>query len=262
MGTLSDYAENKLIDHAMKTASFTVPTNIYVALSTADPTKDGSGIAEPVGNNYARKLINNWDAAASRATENTDEIEMNEASGNWGTIAHWALFDAITGGNMLVYGSFTSPKTITSGVNSRIPVGDIDISFDSGGIATYLADALLDHLLKVSPYTQPNDIYVGLFTASPGDAGSIVNEIAVGNYARVNQNTWDAASGEVTQNTSIIQFVTANTYFGTITYYGMFDTLSVASNMMFYDSLTSVVTIANNDSGSFAVGALDLRFDH
>jgi len=30
---------------------------VYMALSTADPTVDGSGISEPSGNGYARKVL-------------------------------------------------------------------------------------------------------------------------------------------------------------------------------------------------------------
>ena len=54
MGSFSNYLENKVLDHIFKTASFTVPTNICTALSTADPLDTGAGIAEPVGNVFER----------------------------------------------------------------------------------------------------------------------------------------------------------------------------------------------------------------
>ena len=54
MGGFSDYWENKILDHIFGKGSYTPPT-IYVGLSTADPTDDGSGLAEPSGNGYARK---------------------------------------------------------------------------------------------------------------------------------------------------------------------------------------------------------------
>jgi len=38
-GSLSDFLENELLDHVLKTGAYAVPTNIYVALSTADPIR-------------------------------------------------------------------------------------------------------------------------------------------------------------------------------------------------------------------------------
>lgn len=130
MGSFSNYLENKLLDHVFKVASFTVPTNIYIALSTADPTDSGGSIAEPSGNNYARTVMNSWDAAASGATANTSTITFPTASGSWGTITHFAIFDAITVGNMLAHGSLTVSKAVTSGDTPRFNAGEIDITLD------------------------------------------------------------------------------------------------------------------------------------
>ena len=41
MGSLSDYVENKILDHCMKTSAYTPATHLYVGLSTANPTDDG-----------------------------------------------------------------------------------------------------------------------------------------------------------------------------------------------------------------------------
>ena len=50
MGSLSNYVEDEVLDHVLKTGDWAQPANLYVALSTADPTDDASGIAEPSGN--------------------------------------------------------------------------------------------------------------------------------------------------------------------------------------------------------------------
>ncbi len=130
MGSFSNYLENKVLDHIFKTASFTVPTNIYVALSTADPLDTFAGIAEPVGNAYARVVCNTWDAASGGATANTGAVTFVAASGSWGTITHFALYDAITGGNGLAHGSLTTSKAITTGDTPRFAAGDIDVTLD------------------------------------------------------------------------------------------------------------------------------------
>lgn len=130
MGSFSNYLENKILDHFLKTISFTVPSNVYVALSTADPTDAGSGIAEPSGNNYARTVCNTWNAASGGATANTGAVTFPTASGSWGTISHFALFDAITSGNMLAHGTVVTPKAVGSGDTPTFPAGDIDITLD------------------------------------------------------------------------------------------------------------------------------------
>lgn len=130
MGSFSNYLENKLLDHVFKTASYTVPTNIYIALSTADPTDSGGSIAEPVGNNYARTVMNSWDAASGGAIANTSQITFPTASGSWGTISHFAIFDASSAGNMLAHGSLTVSKAVTSGDTPRFNAGEIDITLD------------------------------------------------------------------------------------------------------------------------------------
>lgn len=130
MGSFSDYLENKVLDHIFKTASFTVPTNIYVALSTADPTDAGSGIAEPSGNNYARAACNTWDAASGGVTQNTSTVTFNTPSGSWGAITHFALFDASSAGNMLAYGSLSSTKNIGSGDTPSFAAGVLQVTLD------------------------------------------------------------------------------------------------------------------------------------
>ncbi len=131
MGSFSDYAENKILDHITGKTSFTKPT-AYVALSTADPLDTGAGIAEPVGNGYARVTTAgaDWDAAASGAVANAAAITFPTASGSWGTISHFALFDAATSGNMLAHSALTASQAITTNQIPRFAIGALDITQD------------------------------------------------------------------------------------------------------------------------------------
>lgn len=126
--SFSDYLEDALLDHVFKTAALSVPTNLYVALSTADPLDDASALAEPSGNNYARVNHNAWAEAASGAISNTGAVTFPEASGSWGTVTHFAIFDAATDGNMLVHGELAASKAIGDGDTFSFPSGDLDIS--------------------------------------------------------------------------------------------------------------------------------------
>lgn len=131
MGSFSDYLENKVLEHVVGKTSYTMPT-AYVALSTTDPLDTGAGISEPVGNNYARKATSgaDWGTAASGAIANAAAITFNQASGSWGTIAYFAVFDAITAGNMLFHGTITPSKAVGSGDTPEFAIGDLDVTLD------------------------------------------------------------------------------------------------------------------------------------
>jgi len=129
MGSFGNYSEDKILDHVTGKTSFTMPT-AYVALSTADPTDDASGIAEPSGNGYARVATTGaaWDAASGGATANAAAISFPTASGSWGTITHFALYDASTDGNMLAHGELDTPTAITTNQIATFAIGAFDIT--------------------------------------------------------------------------------------------------------------------------------------
>jgi hypothetical protein len=131
MGGFSDYWENKILDHIFGKDSYTPPT-IYVGLSTAEPTDDGSGLGEPSGNGYARvqTSASDWNAASNGSLDNASNITFAQATGNWGTITHFALFDAATAGNMLAHGFLSQSKSINELDTAMFEAGDLEISLD------------------------------------------------------------------------------------------------------------------------------------
>lgn len=128
MGSFADYLEDKILDHIVGKTSYTMPS-VWVGLSTADPLDDGSGLAEP-GSNYARKSTSggDWDASSGGAIANAGSITFVEATGNWGTISHFALFDAASGGNMLAHGSLSVSKPVDVGDTPYFAAGELDIT--------------------------------------------------------------------------------------------------------------------------------------
>jgi len=130
MGSFGDHWEDEILDHIFNKGAYSAPT-IYIALSTVDPTDDASGLAEP-SDGYARVETEaaDWNAASSGTVTNANDIEFPEASGDWGTISHFALYDAASGGNMLAHGSLTASKDITTGDTAKFSAGDLSVSLD------------------------------------------------------------------------------------------------------------------------------------
>ena len=266
MGQFSDYTENKVLDHVLLTSAFTAPTNLYLALCTADPTDAGTGstIVEPSGLGYARVSCNSsFSAAAARAITNDVAIQFPEASGAWGALTHWALCDASTAGNMLAYGALTTPRSPKSGDDPVVSIGELDISYDANGSSTYLANAMLDHICKVAAYTQPLSLYVGLANSAITDAttGDTIDEPAAGAYARLKHEAYDAASGGASENTGTIEFVQATASWATIGWWAILDSLTTAANVLHHAALNTAVVIGTSDDPTFSAGAMDITVD-
>lgn len=128
-GSFSDYAEDKILELLVGKTAFATPT-VWVALSTADPTDDGSGIAEPSGDAYGRvDSTGLWGTASGGSLANSGAITFPAATpGAWGAITHFALFDDETAGNMLAHGELTTPKTVGIGDVASFGVGALTIT--------------------------------------------------------------------------------------------------------------------------------------
>jgi len=130
MPGFSNYLRNALLDHIFGNATFTPPANIFVALSTTEPSGDGSGVTEPSGNGYARVSTSDadWSGASSFEIQNTSDVTFPTATGSWGTVSYFVLYDAASGGNMLIFGALTLSKEIVSGRTPSFTAGDLSIT--------------------------------------------------------------------------------------------------------------------------------------
>ena len=134
MGSFGDFLENELLDHVFGAEAYAAPATLHIALSTADPLDDGSGLTEPSGGAYARATVTNnateWPAATSGSKTNANQITFPTATGLWGTVTHFAIMDAATGGNEIAHGALTTPKTVDPGDTVSFAAGDITITLD------------------------------------------------------------------------------------------------------------------------------------
>jgi hypothetical protein len=145
MSAMSDYLENKLIDHIFRNRSFSVPSTVYVALFTAAPSDSGGG-TEVSGGSYARVQVGPSDSAwestqgtttavassgTGGATQNGGAITFPAPTANWGVITHFGIFDASTSGNLLFHGALAQSKTVNN--------GDAAPSFAAGALDVTIA---------------------------------------------------------------------------------------------------------------------------
>lgn len=132
-GSKSDYLENALLDHVLGGGDFSRPGTVYIALFTSAPTDSGGG-TEVSGGGYSRKAVTNdatnWPSASGGSKSNGEDITFTQASGDWGTVVAFGIFDAESDGNLLYWGDLTTSKDINSGDTAKFAAGSITITED------------------------------------------------------------------------------------------------------------------------------------
>lgn len=83
----------------------------YLALFVNDPAPSGSG-TEVTGGSYARLPIT-WSTISANQKTNTAAINFTGLPAT--TINYWAIYDALTGGNLVYYGPLSQGVTVPVG---------------------------------------------------------------------------------------------------------------------------------------------------
>ena len=125
--SLSDTFETTTLKWLLTADAVTRPTAWYIGLFTVAPSDAGGG-TEVSGGSYARKAVA-FTVSGNLAT-NSAAVEFDVATADWGIITSVAVFDAVSGGNMIAYATLTASKTIANGDVLRIPLNDLDITMD------------------------------------------------------------------------------------------------------------------------------------
>lgn len=264
MTSLSNYGENALMGHLFG-SSYTAPATVYLALATADPGEAATGASmNEVANSggYARKAITFGAASAKRVTQNAT-VTFDQATGNWGTVTHWAILDSATygAGNVLAYGALVASKSVVTGNTPSVASGQTYVEI-TGNVGVTTANSLLDLMFRNQAYSQPAT-YVALCTVAVTDTmtGSTITEPSGNNYARTLVNkaggaspAWNAVSGGATTNANDITAPTPSGSWGTVVGMALISASS-AGNLLVFDN-TNVVdqAVGSGDTVVFQSG--------
>ena len=114
------------------------------------------------------------------------------------------------------------------------------------------------------PWNSNTDLWIALYTASPGEAGSATtNEATYGSYARIAlaRSTDFSVSGNTVQNANLEQFAACTSGTNTITHAAVVDSASGAGNVIVYAALSSSISVSTGVQPQFAAGALSFTLD-
>lgn len=137
MSGFSEDLSQKICNYFFRNATGGTPptSQCYLGLCIADPT-DNTATAltnEISAGWYARQSIS-FDAPSISAgtviTANTGTVTFPAVTGSAVTVTHWALFDALTTGNLRASGALTASKVLNVGDVPTWAAGDFDLTLD------------------------------------------------------------------------------------------------------------------------------------
>lgn len=124
---LTNYGERKVFELLKGVGTY------YIGLLTTAPTDSDLGV-EVTGGAYARQAFPasdpTTDSNGETTVKNTAAIEFPTATADWGTPVAWGLYDAATGGNLVWYGAFTTPKAFSANDTCIIHANEFVLSVD------------------------------------------------------------------------------------------------------------------------------------
>ena len=137
MAGLTNYLEDKIINHVFGSTTFTKPTNYYVGLLTATPSDSATG-TEVSGGSYARQVCAFTITGSGIAeAKNTSAITFPTATADWGIVGWVGVYDALSSGNLVAYQnlqksdfSTTTTKTINDGDIFKFNAETIKLQLD------------------------------------------------------------------------------------------------------------------------------------
>lgn len=132
MSALSDFYEDAFLNWIRGTTFPAAPANVYIALFDGSPSDTGGGGTELTNTikGTSNRNAMAFDAPSAGEIDNSAQVVITSNAAGGATASHFAIFDAITAGNLIVHGALGASKTIVAGDEVRFNAGSLTISID------------------------------------------------------------------------------------------------------------------------------------
>ncbi|WAJ26834.1 phage tail fiber protein [Antarcticirhabdus aurantiaca] len=231
MSAFSNYMEQAICNWLRGTAMPAAPAALYVGLFNGSPTDTGSGGSEVTTQiRAAGRMAAAFAAPANSEIRNSAVVNFGSAASGT-TISHFGVFDAASGGNLLMHGALTD-GAMTVGAQTGVSFAANILVLGVSGFSDFLKAAILNWMRGTAMPSPPASIYVGLFNGNPTDAGSAGTEVTTQIRAagRV-LGAFSAPTDGVIRNTAAVDFGKAANA-SPLSHFGIFDAASAGNFLM------------------------------
>lgn len=134
MTAFSTYLEAQILGVTLLGSSYTAPATVFLCLGTT-LASDGDFFTEVTTNlGYGRLAVDFSSPTSLNDTTavNSASVTFSAATTDWGTVTHFAIFDALTidTGNMLYWGAMDTDRTIQTDDVLEFQAGNLSIRLD------------------------------------------------------------------------------------------------------------------------------------
>lgn len=141
-------------------------------------------------------------------------------------------------------------------------------------MSNYLENKVIDAIFRGQAFPTIANIYIGLFTVTPSDAGG-GTEVVGNNYGRATvaatlalwagtqsagSTTASSGTGGTTSNNGVVTFAVPSASWGTVVAFGLFDAIS-GGNLLFWGALSANKLIQSGDAVSIQIAQLQVQID-
>lgn len=127
------YFLNQIMGNLFKTKENPpLPEEYFIGLSSTAPAADGSGVSEPASSaGYARIKLDVLGVPANGVILNDSPISFDESTANWGTMTHFVIFDAASGGHLLMYDTLSNSRNVEAATIVTLKKGSLSLTLTS-----------------------------------------------------------------------------------------------------------------------------------
>ena len=126
--SMSNFLEDKILNHITGLESYTPTGNLYVGLLTSATTDELQG-EEVVAGSYER-IKATFTMSSEGTILNDIDVVFPIATENWGIINDIAIFDDAVGGNLLFYTALATPAEILQDSQIIFKASKLTITLD------------------------------------------------------------------------------------------------------------------------------------
>lgn len=128
------YFKNLIMGNVFGTSTSTsLPKTYYLGLSSTTPSAAGGNVTEPSasGTSYARVALSSLSTPSNGTITNTVAINFAESTTDWFPVGapatYYVIYDAKTGGNLLMYNQLTHPRVIEMNTITTIKANSLSL---------------------------------------------------------------------------------------------------------------------------------------